>query len=256
MAAAKLQELLPGRPRSPTRARTSRNIALLGRHRASLSYLVVVAARPAGSSTCMVVLALAVRLPPGHPDRRGGHAGRHRAAQLLRRPRRRRHGLRADEQDPDHHRLARRHLGLPAVAAHVPGHEPLGDERAVRRVRQGRAERRERPAAEAKGTVRSITPEEARRPVRRRAGRSSSCRATAWRWPRRSTPSAELAKLLDEARHRRQVRDPSRRRPHAGPHERPARRGQRALRSALRDGADQPLLRRGRHRPGRRAPTT
>ena len=81
----------------------------------------------------------AVRLPARHADRRRRHAGRHRAAQLLRRTRRRLDGLRADEQDPDHHRLARRHLGLPAFAPHVPSDESLGDERAVRRLRQGRS---------------------------------------------------------------------------------------------------------------------
>ena len=78
------------------------------------------------------------------------------------RPGRRGHGLRADEQDPDHHRLARRHLGLPAVAAHVPGHEPLGDERALRRLRQGR------PRRTATAPARPRAPCAASRPRRRR----------------------------------------------------------------------------------------
>ena len=50
--------------------------------------------------------------------------------------------------------------GFLLVAAHVPRHEPLGDERALRRLRQGRRRRTSAAAAEAKGTVRSITAEE------------------------------------------------------------------------------------------------
>jgi NAD(P) transhydrogenase subunit beta len=54
------------------------------------------------------------------------------------------------------------------------------------------------------------------------------------------------AKLTSQGRHR-QVRDPPGGRPHAGPHERAARRGRGALRPGLRDGRHQ-----RRVRPGRR----
>ena len=66
----------------------------------------------------------------------------------------------------------------------------------------------------------------------------------------------ELADQLEKKGVDRQVRDPSGRRPHAGPHERPARRSERALHRALRHGRHQPGVparRRGaRHRRQRR----
>ena len=75
----------------------------------------------------------------------------------------------------------------------------------------------------------------------------------------------ELAKALEAARRRGQVRDPPGRRAHAGPHERAARRGRRALRAAQGDGRHQPRVRphrRGardrrqrRHQPRRARPT-
>ena len=62
-------------------------------------------------------------------------------------------------------------------------------ERAVRRVRQGRrqepAGRRRRPRGRCAASRPTSWPCCSRAPAR-----SSSCRATAWRWPRRSTPSA------------------------------------------------------------------
>ncbi len=54
------------------------------------------------------------------------------------------------------------------------------------------------------------------------------------------------------ARRRRQVRHPSRRRPDARAHERPPRRGQRALSPAQGDGGDQPRVRSLRRGPGHR----
>ena len=50
-------------------------------------------------------------------------------------------------------------------------------------------------------------------------------RATAWPWRRRSTRVRELFDAADEAGHRREVRHPPGRRPHAGAHERAAGRG-------------------------------
>ena len=68
----------------------------------------------------------------------------------------------------------------------------------------------------------------------------SSCRATAWRSPRRSTRCATWPTCSSRARHRGRVRHPPGRRPHARPHERAAGRGRRALRAAQGDGRDQP----------------
>ena len=66
----------------------------------------------------------------------------------------------------------------------------------------------------------------------------------------------ELAELLEEPGRRREVRDPPRRRPDAGAHERPPRRGERALSPAQGDGGHQPGVRpvrcRARHRRQRR----
>ena len=50
----------------------------------------------------------------------------------------------------------------------------------------------------------------------------------------------ELYEQLDEARRRREVRDPSGGRPHARPHERAAGRSRDSVRPARRDGRDQP----------------
>ena len=128
-AAARAADHLP-RPERPRASACSRSSSasggLPGRHAGGHAVLL----RDGGA-------VARLRPPARHPDRRGRHAGGDRAPQLVRRARRRRDGLRADEQDPDHHGLARRHLGLPARAAHVPRDEPLGDERAVRRLRQG-----------------------------------------------------------------------------------------------------------------------
>ena len=65
-----------------------------------------------------------------------------------------------------------------------------------------------------------------------------SCPATAWRWPRHSTPCATWASCWRARRHGR-IRHPSRRRPHARPHERAAGRGGRGVRKAQGNGRDQ-----------------
>ena len=77
--------------------------------------------------------------------------------------------------------------------------------------------------------------------------RSWSRRATAWQSRRRSTVR-ELAGRARRAGRSRRLCDPPRRRPHARPHERAARRGRRALRPSQGDGRDQsrvPADRRG-----------
>ena len=89
----------------------------------------------------------------------------------------------------------------------------------------------------------------------RSRARSSSSPATGWRSRRPSTTCAS-SRISSRSRRRRQVRDPSGRRAHARAHERPARRGERAVHAARRDGRDQPGVpadrRRARHRRERR----
>ena len=104
----------------------------------------------------------------------------------------------------------------------------------VRRVPGQGGQRRVAPGEDR--PVRSAAPPRTSRSCSATRARSSWCPATGSRSPRRSTPSHELAELLsargievDYAIH--PVAGS-----HAGPHERAARRGQRALRAAARDG--------------------
>jgi hypothetical protein len=89
----------------------------------------------------------------------------------------------------DHHRRAGRLVGRDPVLHHVQGHEPqlhLGHPRRLRRRQRGApaARRRERQAGQAGlGRRRGLHHEE--------RARSSSCRATAWRWRRPSTRCAK-----------------------------------------------------------------
>ena len=98
---------------------------------------------PGGASRAVVAVchhpgALAgVRGPADHADRRRRHADGHLAAQLVRRARRGRHGLRAGEQGAHHGGRARRIVRLHPLGHHVPRDEPLVHERAVRSVRPG-----------------------------------------------------------------------------------------------------------------------
>ena len=82
----------------------------------------------------------------------------------------------------------------------------------------------EEALAASSGAVKSTTAEDVG-VLRRTRGASSSCRATAWPSPRRSTPCANWRTSSKEGR-RRPLRHPSRRRTHAGPYERPARGGE------------------------------
>ena len=97
------------------------------------------------------------------------------------------------------------------------------------------------------GTVRSATAEDVGRPARLRRPRDHRPRLRA---RGRAGPArrARARRRAREARRRRQVRDPPGRRPHARAHERPPRRGERALRPARRDGRDQPGVRAHRRR--------
>ena len=178
-AAARAADHVPGR--------TSSASACCSRHRA-LGLAIWSATQATPFFYVMVALSLVFGLllviPIGAADMPVVIA----LAQLVRRARRRGDGLRADEQDPDHHRLARRHLGLPARAAHVSRDEPLGVNVLFGALRQGVRRRGVAAAAEAKGTVRSITAEETA-VLFETAATSSSCPATAWRSRRRSTRS-------------------------------------------------------------------
>ena len=185
----------------------------------------------------IVGLSLLVRRAADHPDRRRRHADRDLAPELLRGPRRGGDGLRAREQAADHRGRARRLLGPHPLDHHVPRHEPLLHERAVRRLRPGagRGSRRRGSAGQerhAAGRRRLM--------LEQRAAAWWSCRATAWRWRRRSTACASSTTSSAKRGIDVQVRDPPGRRPHARPHERAARRGRHPLRRAGRDGRHQP----------------
>ena len=81
-----------------------------------------------------------LRRPAHHPDRRRGHADRDLAPQLLRRPLRGGDGLRPRQQAAGDRGRPRRQLRPHPVDHHVPGHEPLVRERALRGLRPGAAE--------------------------------------------------------------------------------------------------------------------
>ena len=173
--------------------------------------------------------------------------------ELLRRPVGEPDGLRARQLPADHRRGARRLVGPDPVDHHVQGDEPLVHQRAVRpdgREHRRLGRRRLRRQGEDRprpktwpwcSTARSAW---------------SSCPATAWPSPRRSTRSASWSTMLESRGTDGRVRHPPRRRPHAGAHERAAGRGRRAVRPAQGDGRDQPDVRperRGdRHRRQRR----
>ena len=184
MAAGKLQEVIPTRPIT-YKGQNLINLALLAIAVASAIYLVdrpepVVAVRHHPGALA------GVRRAADHPDRRRRHADGHLAAQLVRRPGGRGHGLRAREQGADHRRRARRIVGPDPVDHHVQGDEPLVHQRAVRRLRAGAGrQRRRRGQDREERHARATPPTCSRTPAA-----SSSSPATAWRWPRRSTASA------------------------------------------------------------------
>ena len=174
--------------RSPGRCRTCSICLLAGRRRA--------AGRARRSTPRLVLRPSGIhgdpgrraRRPDGAPDRRRGHAGRDLAAQRLRRPGRVGDGLRAGQQPAHHRGRPGRRLGLPALDPDVQGDEPLVRQRAVRGLRRARPRRPPgaRRGRRDEGDHRRRTP---------RSGWptpawSSWCRATAWRWRRRSTPCA------------------------------------------------------------------
>ncbi len=176
-----------------------------------------------------------LRDPAHHPDRRGGHAHRDLAPQLLRRPLRGGDGLRPRQQAARDRGRPRRQLRPHPVDHHVPGHEPLVHERALRGLRAGAAEGgRRRDAHRQEGDAGGRGPgagdgepggDRARLRDGGRPGPAARARAL-----RRAHAAAD----------RGEVRDPPGGRAHAGPHERAPRRGGHPLRQAHRDGRHQP----------------
>ena len=134
MAAGKLQGLLPGAP-----------ITYKGQNASNILLLIVMAG-------CFITLIVMpgdqfpvlphgwagpdLWLPSGYSDRSSRHAGGDLPAELLRGSCRCGDGFCSDEQDPDHHWVAGWNFRLSAIAADVPGHEPLGDECLVWRFRK------------------------------------------------------------------------------------------------------------------------
>ncbi len=97
------------------------------------------AAPATGALIAFLVLRARVRRADGAADRRRGHAGGDLVAQFLHRARRGRGWFRHLQHRHDHRRHAGRFLRHAADAFHVQGDEPSGDERSVRRLRQGDA---------------------------------------------------------------------------------------------------------------------
>ncbi len=107
--------------------------------------------------TSIVALSFAARRDGGDPDRRRRHAGGDLAAEQLLGPRGLRGRLRDQQHDPDRRRRAGRRQRHHPDADHVQGHEPLARQRAVQRIRRGRAA----PAEKLEGEVKAITHEDA-----------------------------------------------------------------------------------------------
>ena len=194
-----------------------------------------------------------LRRHDGPADRRRRHAGRHQPAELVHRHGRGDGRLRHRQPGADHRRRPRRRVRRDPDQAHGRRHEPLDHEHHGRRVRwrrrgrgRGRRGRRHGPRDRRRrrgdpAGLRPVGDHRARLRPRRRPG------------PARGPRAGRAAR---GARRRRQVRHPSRRRPDAGAHERPARRGQRALSAAQGDGGDQPRVRPRPTWPSSSAPTT
>ncbi len=182
LAAAKLAEWMTTRP-----------VTYRGQNVVSFLLLDCRAARRLADDRPDAVLGLPNRHRPGHglrrapdpPDRRRRHADRDFVPQLLRRPLGRRHGLRPGEQAAHHRRRARRLVGLHPVSHHVQSDEPVGDQRAVRRVRTVQAETATPNSGPSRAPPRPTRPSCSPTPTA-----WSSSPATAWPWPRRSIACA------------------------------------------------------------------
>ena len=135
IAAGKLQGIIHGKP-IQFRGQNFVNLAIAARHGGLLLLLLVQSRRQRGLLH-HARPRVRLRRHAGHPDRLGGHAGGDVAVELLRRPGRRRHRLRARQQRAHHRRHARRLLRLHPLGADVQGDEPLDHQRALRRIRLG-----------------------------------------------------------------------------------------------------------------------
>ncbi len=205
-------------------ARTSSNLGLLADRRRRAASPSSASDRRAGRRTLFPRdhrARAALRRAADHPDRRRRHADRHRDPELLRRPLRGGDGLRARQQAAHHRRRARRVERPHPVDHHVQGDEPLVHQRAVRGVRPG-------PAGQAAGGEQKVYKAETAEGARPDAGAGQLGRDH----PRLrhgrgagAAPGPRAVRPAQEARHQREVRHPSRGRPHAGTHERAARRG-------------------------------
>ena len=160
-----------------------------------------------------------------HSDRRRRHAGRRLDAELLFRLGGGRHRLHAGEHRAHHHRRAGRLVRRDPLLHHVQGHEPLASSRSSSAASAARS-RGGRPGRDAAGEAglgrrRGLHHEERglgdRRARLRHGGGAGAARA------------ARNGRQAEEGRREGLLRHPSGRGPHAGPHERAARRSQRAL---------------------------
>ncbi len=173
-----------------------------------------------------------VRHPDDTADRRRRHAGRDLALQRADRSRGRVRRLRDADRGADHRGHGRRRGRHVPDAADGQGDEPPDQQRAFLELRWRRRRDRDRRLAKADRGERCGFAALSRRKSRHRAG---------LRHGRRAGAAQDLGALAgaDQGRQGREVRDPSGRRPHAGPHERAARRSRRAVRSDRRHGRHQ-----------------
>jgi hypothetical protein len=129
IAAAKLQELLPGRPIT-YKGQNILSITTIGVV-AAIGIFLVVAQTQSPLFYLMVGRAF-VRPHVGYTHRCGGHADGDRVAQLIRGVGGRLNGFCPDEQNSDHYGIAGWHLGLSSGVTDVSSNESFGDERVIR----------------------------------------------------------------------------------------------------------------------------
>ena len=258
IAFAKLQDLIPTRPLSVPGQQVVNALLLIG----ILAACIDIAANNGDPSQAIfigVLIAAAVLgnlvvLPIGGADMPVVISLLNAFTGPLRGGR----GLRARQRRPDRRRHPGRLLGNDPDDGDGDGDEPLGRQRPLRRLR-----RRARAAAPAGATEErphvSIGAQDA---AIKLAYADSVVIVPGYGLAVAQAQHAikEVADQLEKRGVTRQLRDPSRRRPDAGPHERPPRRGRRALRAAEGDGGDQPgdvahrrrrrRRRQRRHQPG------
>ncbi|CAA9518389.1 MAG: NAD(P) transhydrogenase subunit beta, partial [uncultured Solirubrobacteraceae bacterium] len=191
------------------------------------------------------------RHPRRDPDRRRRHAGRHLNAERLHRTQRggRRHGARQHRADRGRH--ARRRLGLDPHQADGRRHEPLDRERLLRLLR-GRRWRRRRGRGRRRAEAGQVDQRGRRgHPAVLRPSRGHRAGLRHGRRPG-AAHGRRPGRRAREPRRRGPARHPPGGRAHAGPHERAAGRGRRAVRQAQGDGRDQRRVRALRCRPDHR----